>query len=52
MKNTAFRSFIVEIQIDSNWITQIWEEKDFCHCPTGTSQVLNVEFQSALTATK
>lgn len=52
MKNTSFRSFIVEIQIDSNWITQIWEEKDFCHCPTGTSQVLNVGFQSAHTATK
>lgn len=52
MKNTAFRSFIVEIQMDSNWITQVWEEKDFCHCATGTPQVLNVGFQSAPTATK
>lgn len=52
IKNTTFKGFIVEIQIDSNWITQIWEEKDFCHCATGTSQVLNVGFQSAHTATK
>lgn len=52
MKNTTLKSFIVEIQIDSNPITQIWEEKDFCHCARGTSQVLNVGFQSAHTATK
>lgn len=52
MKNTTLKSFIVEIQIDSNPITQIWEEKDFCHCARGTSQVLNAGFQSAHTATK
>lgn len=52
MKNTTFKSFIVEIQIDSNWFTQIWEEKDFCHCATGMSQLINAGFQSAHTATK
>lgn len=52
IKNTTFKSLIVQIQIDSNWITLIWEEKDFCHCPIGTSPVFNGGFQSAHTATK
>lgn len=52
IKTRTFKSLIAQLQIDSNWITQIWEEKDFCHCPIGTSPVLNVGFQSAHTATK